>query len=236
MFDIALIGSFGAADAADHYLFHIAGIGVSPYITSMWIVMAFLILISFLATRNLQWRPTGLQNVVEMAFEALLDFLGGIMGKKAARKYFPFLATIFIFILFMNYSSVLPGSGTLPWLTTPTTTWSVTLALALCVFFSIHYYGIKEKGLGYFKHFIEPYPFFLPLNLLEEITKPLSLSLRLFGNMFGEKMVGMTLFGLVPLLLPLPAYFLGLLFGSIQAFVFTLLAAVYISTATSGGH
>lgn len=234
LFDLALIGSFGAADAADHYLFYIFGLGVSPYITSMWIIMAFIIILAFLSTRNLQWRPTGLQNAMELAIESLLDFLGGIMGsKKEAKKFFPFLATMFIFILFMNYSSVLPGSGILPWLTTPTTTWSVTLAMAIIVFFSIPYYGVKEKGFAYFKHFIEPYPFILPLNILEELTKPLSLSLRLFGNMFGEKMVGMTLFGLMPLILPLPAYFLGLLFGSIQAFVFTLLTAVYISTATS---
>ena len=88
MFDIALTGSFGAADAADHYLFYIFGLGVSPYITSMWIVMAFIILISFLATRNLQWRPTGLQNVMEFAFEALLDFLGGIMGKRQPENTF----------------------------------------------------------------------------------------------------------------------------------------------------
>lgn len=235
MLDIALAGSFGAAEHADHYLFHIFGVGVSAYITSMWIVMAFLSLIAYLATRNMQWIPTGkMQNFMEFAVEALLDFFGGIMGSKEhARKFFPFLATLFMFILFLNYSSVLPGSGNLPWLTTPTTTWSVTLALAVIVFFSIHYYGAKEKGLSYFKHFIEPYPFLLPLNIVEELTKPLSLSLRLFGNMFGEKMVGMTLFGLMPLILPLPAYFLGLLFGSIQAFVFTLLAAVYIANATA---
>lgn len=232
MLDIALAGSFGATD---HYLFHIAGFGVSAYITSMWIVMALLSTLAFLATRNMQWIPTGkLQNFMEFVVEALLNFLGEIMGgKEIARKFFPFLATLFLFILCLNYSSVLPGSGNLPWLTTPTTTWSVTLALAIVVFLSIHYYGVKEKGFSYFKHFIEPYPFLLPLNIIEELTKPLSLSLRLFGNMFGEKMVGMTLFGLMPLLLPLPAYFLGLLFGSIQAFVFTLLAAVYIGNATA---
>ena len=232
MLDFALAGSFGATD---HYLFHIFGVGVSAYITSMWIVMAMLSLLGFLATRNMQWIPTGkLQNFMEFVVEALIDFLGGIMGSREnAKKYFPFLGTLFLFILFLNYSSVLPGSGNLTWLTTPTTTWSVTLALAVVVFLAIHYYGVKEKGLGYFKHFIEPYPFLLPLNIIEELTKPLSLSLRLFGNMFGEKMVGMTLFGLMPLILPLPAYFLGLLFGSIQAFVFTLLAAVYISTSTA---
>jgi len=225
--------------SAEHHhgpqvLFNILGLEVTSEITTMWGVMIFLIIVSLLATRNLQRIPSGVQNVMELVIEKLMNFFAGIMGEKNARKYFVFLASIFIFILCANYSSMLPGAGFVPGLKPPTSNWSVTIGLAVIVFFATHFYGVKEKGLKYFKHFIEPFPFLLPLNILEEFVKPLSLSLRLFGNVFGEEMVVMTLFGLVPLILPVPAQLLGLLFGFIQAFVFTMLSAIYISTATSG--
>lgn len=212
------------------------GVGISAYITSMWIVMAVLTLTAYLATRNMKWKATGLQNAIELIVEMLLDFLTGVMGEEKAKKYFPYLGTIFIFIISMNYCSLLPLSGTLPWLTTPTATLSVTVGLALCTFSVTHFYGVKEKGLSYFKHFFQPYPFLFPLNVIDELVKPLSLSLRLFGNIFGEKMIGMTLFSMIPLIVPLPAYFLGILFGAIQAYVFTLLSAVYITNATASNH
>ena len=226
----------GVANAAEGPLFSVAGIEVSDYIFSMWLVMIALAIMAFMATRNLKWEPSGWQNFMERVVEGLLSFLGEIMGEENAKKYFGYLGTLFLFILFMNYSSVLPMSGKLPWLTTPTTTLSVTVGLAICTFSVTHFFGIKENGLSYFKHFFEPYWFLFPLMIIEEFVKPLSLSLRLFGNMFGEKLVAMMLFSMVPLIVPLPAYFLGLLFGTIQAYVFTLLSAIYISTATAGHH
>lgn len=230
------LGIANAAEAGHEPLATIFGIEISAYVTSMWIVMAALILVSYFATRNMKWLATGLQNAIELVVEMLLDFLSGIMGEEKAKKYFPYLATVFLFILTMNYCSLLPLSGTLPWLTTPTATLSVTVGLALCTFFVTHFYGIKERGLAYFKHLFQPYFFLFPLNVIDEIVKPLSLSLRLFGNIFGEKMIGMTLFSMIPLIVPLPAYFLGILFGAIQAYVFTLLSAVYISNATAKDH
>lgn len=229
-------GIANAAEAGDAPLATLFGIEISSYVTSMWLAMAMLILVSFFATRNMKWIPSGLQNAMELVVEKLLDFLADVMGEEKAKKYFPYLATVFIFILSMNYFSLLPLSGTLPGLTTPTSTLSVTVGLALCTFGVTHFFGIKEQGLGYFKHFIKPYAFLLPLNIIEELVKPLSLSLRLFGNVFGEKMIGMILFSMIPLIVPLPAYFLGLLFGAIQAYVFTLLSAIYIHTATGDGH
>jgi len=231
------VGIANAAEAGHHApVATIFGIEISSYTTSMWLVMALLIGVSFLATRDLKWFASGLQNFLELVVEKLLNFLSEVMGEEKARKYFPYLATVFIFILVMNYCSLLPGSGTISWLTTPTSTLSVTVGLALCTFSVTHFFGIKEKGLSYFKHFFQPYPFLFPLNIVEEIVKPLSLSLRLFGNIFGEKMIGMTLFSMIPLIVPLPAYFLGILFGAIQAYVFTLLSAIYIHTATDGHH
>jgi F-type H+-transporting ATPase subunit a len=138
--------------------------------------------------------------------------------------------------LISNYSGLLPGAGHTPGLKAPTSNWSVTVGLALVVFMSVIYFGVKERGVDYFKHFVQPIPVMLPMNIIEQFTRPLSLSLRLFGNVYGEEMVVAGLFSLVPLILPLPMMFLGLLFGFIQAFVFTLLASIYISEATETHH
>ncbi len=229
-----------AAEGAEHggALFSLFGLEVSSVVTTMWLLMAVLILVSYFATRKLSKLPeTRLQNALEFLLEFILGFLTQSMGsEEKAKKYFPVLASFFILILASNYSGLLPGAGHLPGLQAPTSTLSVTAAFAIVVFFSTHYYGVKEKGLSYFKHFIEPIPFLLPINIVEEFVRPLSLSLRLYGNVFGEEMVIAGLFALVPFILPLPMMILGLLFGLIQAFVFTLLAALYIATATAEGH
>lgn len=240
MFATPAYASAAAEKGAEHggALFSIFGLEVTSVITTMWLLMAVLLLVSYLATRNLSKLPESrLQNIMEFILEFILGFLTQTMGcEEKAKKYFPVLASFFILILASNYSGLLPGAGHLPGLQAPTSTLSVTAAFAIVVFFSIHYYGVKEKGLAYFKHFIEPIPFLLPLNIVEEFVKPLSLSLRLYGNVYGEELVIAGLFSLMPFFLPLPMMILGLLFGFIQAFVFTLLAALYIATATAKEH
>jgi len=207
-------------------------------VTTMWGLMLLITLLAYFATRRMEKVPESrLQNFMEFALESILGLLSQVMGKeKLAKRYFPLLASFFILILASNYSGLLPGAGHIPGLQAPTSTLSVTAGFALIVFVSTHYYGIKTKGIKYFKHFIEPLPFLLPLNIIEEFVKPLSLSLRLYGNIFGEEMVVASLFALVPLFLPLPMMILGVLFGLIQAFVFTMLAALYIATATAEHH
>ncbi|MDD2400950.1 MAG: F0F1 ATP synthase subunit A [Clostridia bacterium] len=209
---------------------------INSVTTTMWGLIIVIAVLSYFATRNVKKIPESrLQNFMEFALEGLLKFFGQVMGsEKIAKRYLPFLASFFILILCSNYSGLLPGAGLeLPGLQPPTSTWSVTAGFAIVVFLATHYYGVKKKGLKYFKHFIEPIPVLLPLNILEELVKPLSLSLRLYGNIFGEEMVVAGLFALLPLFLPLPMQLLGLLFGFIQALVFTMLASIYISTATA---
>lgn len=239
MFATPVYAATAAEGAAEHggALFTLFGwLEVTSVTTTMWGLMLVLAVVSFFTTRNLERIPTRrLQISMEIILEKLLGFLSGIMGDESkAKRYFPILASFFILILLSNYSGLLPGAGHIPGLQAPTSTWSVTIAFAVVVFFATHYFGIKAKGLGYFKHFIEPIPFLLPLNVLEEFTKPLSLSLRLFGNIYGEEMVIAGLFSLMPFFLPVPIQILSLLFGFIQALVFTLLASIYISTAASG--
>jgi F-type H+-transporting ATPase subunit a len=146
--------------------------------------------------------------------------------------YLPLLGTFFLFILMCNYSGLIPGAGHIDGFASPTADWNVTGALAIVVFFATHYYGIKAKGIGYFRHFITPFAAFLPLNLLEEVARPLSLTLRLFGNVFAEETIIFFLLVMAPFLVPVPMMALSLMLGAIQALVFTILATSYIGAAT----
>lgn len=211
---------------------------IDGYTVTTWGIMAVILLIAYFAGRNVQRVPRGAQNVLEFLLESLEGWLAGFMGSRhMARKYMPLLATFFLFILFSNYSGLLPGAGVLPWLKPPTSKWGTTVGLALIVFFATHFFAIKEKGLGeYLHHYVTPMPLLLPLNVLEEFIKPFSLSLRLFGNIFAEETLLAVLAFLIPLIIPVPIMALALLLGGIQAVVFTTLAAIYIGTAVSGHH
>ena len=224
-----------AAQAASHEggaLFFIGPLEVTSRVTTAWAIMAVLILVSYFATRNMKKVPTGAQNVMELILTLLRNFFDGILSPET-RKYFPLFATMFLFIIFSNYSGLLPSAGHLPGLAAPTSALGTTVGLAVVIFCSTHGLGVKEKGLGYFKHFIQPIALLLPLMILEEFIRPLSLSLRLFGNIFGEESVAEQVFGLCPYLAVLPIQVLGLLFGLIQAIVFTMLAAIYIDGAVA---
>lgn len=217
-------------------LFNIGPIEVSSVMITMLAITICLALVSFLGTRNMKLRPRGLQNFLEKSIEMLHNFIEDVLGDKT-RQYFPFLATMFIFILVSNYSGLLPFAGRMPGLAAPTATLSVTAALALCAFFMTHYGGIRQHGVGgYLKHFIKPFFFMLPLLLIDELVRPLSLSLRLFGNIYGEETVISQLFNLVPLVIPIIMQGLSLLMGFVQAMVFVLLSSIYISGALEEGH
>ena len=174
--------------------------------------------------------PGPLQNAAEMAVEKLQGFYGGILGPANARRYFPMMATFFIFIVVSNYIGLLPGAGQV--FTVPTATLSVTAGLAIIAFCMTHTVGIQRRGLkGYLKSFIKPFLLMLPLNLIEQIVRPFSLALRLYGNLYGEEMVTHELGNLFPLVLPLLMQVLSLLFCLIQAIVFTMLLSIYIEEA-----
>lgn len=225
-----------AAHELPDVVFHLFGkIPVYNYVITMWGIMLLLFLISWLSTRNMKKVPSGMQNVLEYGIEGLLNFFSDSMGAERARAYIPLLGTFFLFILFSNYSGVLPGIGVIPGMKVPTSEISVTAALAIITFFSVFILGIKKKGLRFFGHFLVPAAFMLPINIMDEFIHPLSLTLRLYGNIFGEEKIGEVL-GNMAGFLPIPMMFLGLLTGAIQAFVFTLLSSTYIATATEDHH
>lgn len=213
-------------------IFSIGPLEITGVVVTSWVIILLLTLFSILATRKMKPVPGVLQNAAEMAVESLENFFAGIMGRHHARKFFPVFATFFIFIVVSNYSGLLPGAGHLTGFSVPTACLSVTAALGLIAFFTTHTLGIRERGVKrYFKTFILPFALMLPINLIEQIVHPVSLALRLYGNLYAEEMVVEELYNMFPIILPLVMNVLSLLFCFVQAMVFTMLLSIYVSEA-----
>lgn len=211
------------------------GLEITSRVTTMWGIMAVLLILGWLAGRNVKRLPSGVQNVMEMLIETVQGIIGQVMDEERTRQFTPLLTSIFVFILASNYSGLLPGFGHLPGLAAPTSGWGVTAGLAIIIFFSVQIYGLKKNGIKVYKHMVEPWflsPLMLPLGLLEEFTRPFTLSIRLYANIFGGEMVVVAMLSAIPYFLPVLPLALEVIFGAIQAFIFTLLSAVYIATAT----
>jgi F-type H+-transporting ATPase subunit a len=206
------------------------------------LVAALICLVCFIATRKPEMIPGRLQNLVEMAVEGLSNFITDILGPRHGPRYVPFLGTLFIYILFMNLF------GLIPFMDSPTSSLNVTVALAIVVFLYSQFIGFKELGVvGWLDHMAGSprdaigwglVPLMLPIHLMGELAKPISLACRLFGNIFGEDMLlvafaslGITIlsFTHLPIGLPLqlPFLFLALLTSTLQALVFTVLSTIY---------
>lgn len=205
-----------------------------------WFVLATVIIYALLANTNLKPLPEGLQNFSEFVTEFIRDLAKTQVGEEEYLKWVPFLGTIFIFVFVSNWSGAL-----LPWklieipngeLAAPTNDINTTVALALLTSISYFYAGINKKGLAYFKRYVEPAVFLLPINILEDFSKPLSLSFRLFGNILADELVVGVLVALVPLVVPIPVMLLGVFTSAIQALVFATLAGAYIGEAIEDHH
>jgi F-type H+-transporting ATPase subunit a len=203
-----------------------------------WLVMATLLIIASLGTRNLNRTPKTFQNFIEYVLEFLQDIAKNQIGEHEYRPWVPYIATIFLFILGSNWAGAL-----IPWkliqlpsgeLAAPTNDINTTVALSLLTSLAYFYAGLRKNGLGYFSRYIEPTPVLLPINILEDFTKPLSLSFRLFGNVLADELVVSVFTLLVPILIPLPVMILGLFASSIQALIFSTLSAAYIGEAIEG--
>lgn len=209
-------------------VFYLGSIPVTSTVVNTWVIMAILLPLVYILTRKLSIVPRGSQHLLEMLAEFFYDLLEDNMGKEG-RKYLPLVGTLFVFILFLNLAWLIPG------MRPPTTDLSTTVGFAVVTIILVQLIGIKKQGLGgYIKHFFQPNPFLFPLNVIEELVKPVSLSLRLFANMFGEKTVVAVLFMLIPFLVPTPVMILGVIMGLIQALVFSLLTVVYITSFVQG--
>lgn len=217
---------------ASEVLFSVFSLDVTAEVVTMWGIIALLAVICLIATRNMKERPGRFQNMVETGVEYLVNFFSGILGEKKGRRYFPFLASLFVFIIFSNYSGLIPGAGIFRYFKAPTSSLSVTLGLGVVTFCALQFYALR-MGVGhFFKRFVSPVAFMLPLLIVDEFIKPASLALRLFGNIFGEETVTEELYNLIPIGAPVLMMALSLLFCAIQAVVFTMLTAIYLDEAT----
>lgn len=205
---------------------------VTGEVVMMWIILAVIAIISYFSTRHLKERPSGFQNIIECGVEYLDNFFTGLLEKKKARKYFSFLASLFVFIIMSNYVGLIPGVGMTPYFKSPTASLSVTIALGLITFCFLQVSGLRIGIKHYFKRFVSPVGFMLPLLILDEFIKPASLSLRLYGNVFGEETVTHELYNIIPIGAPVIMMVLSILFCAIQAMVFTMLVSIYLDEAT----
>ena len=225
--------SLAAVEVGEHFYWNIAGFTVHGQVLLVtWLVIAIILTVAVLGTSNLEQVPKGLQNFVESVYEYTADIAKDQIGEYEYRPWVPLVGTLFLFVFVANWLGAL-----VPWklitlpegeLAAPTNDINTTVALSLLTSISYFYAGFKAKGLGFFARYISPTPIFLPLNILEDFTKPLSLSFRLFGNVLADEIVVAVLCFLVPVFVPLPVMVLGIFASSVQALVFSTLTAAYI--------
>ena len=204
-------------------------ININETIVFTWIVMALLVILAWLSTRRISIEPPipRTQSLVEIIIGYMKSQIREI-AQMDPDRYLPFSGTLFLFISLANLLDIVPGYRP------PTSSLSTTAALAICVFFAVPIYGIAQRGvISYFKHYMEPTPLMLPFNIIGEVSRTLAMAVRLFGNMMSESMLIAILLSIAPLFLPVLLQLLGLLIGQVQAYIFGVLATVYIVSASS---
>ena len=193
-----------------------------------WVVMAVLVLFSWLVTRRLSTGPelSRGQNLLEVLVEGIRHQIREVSNKDPG-PYLPFVGTLFLLIATANLLTVVPGY------VPPTGSLTTTAALAACVFFAVPIYGIAQRGVGeYLKQYVRPTPLMLPFNIIGEFSRTLALAVRLYGNMMSGTVIAAILLALLPIFVPVAMQLFGLLIGMIQAYIFAILAMVYIASAT----
>jgi len=206
-------------------VFHVGPVAITGSVITTWILMMALLLASFVVTRHLEMIPSGVQAITETFIDGIEQQIRGIVNREPA-EFLPLLGTLFIFLVTANLSALVPG------VRAPTASIETPAALAAIVFFSVHVFGVKRNGLGgYLKNYLKPNPFLLPLNILSEFTRTFSLMMRLFGNIMSDELVIAIVVTLAGLMVPIPFMAFEIFVGLIQAYIFTVLAAVYIGGA-----
>lgn len=203
-------------------LFHLGPIPLTEPVVTTWGLIAGLTVVSYAITRTLERRPSRWQAVLEILLTTIEDQITETM-QTAGRPFVPLLGTLFIFLACANVMGVLPG------VKPPTASIETAAALAAIVFLAVHVYGLRRRGLrAYLGSYAKPTVVMLPLNILSEITRTFSLMVRLFGNVLSGEFVIATVLALAGLFVPIPLMALEILIGLIQAYIFTVLAAVFI--------
>jgi len=206
-------------------LFHLGPVTITRPVVTTWVIMLVLTAACWLVTRRLKALPDGRQAVLEIIVAGIAAQIEDVI-RKDPRPFLQLLGTLFIFLVTANLSGLLPG------VEAPTSKLETPAALALIVFFSVHYFGIRARSLrGYLASFAKPKLIMLPLNILSELTRTFSLMLRLFGNIMSGEFIIALIVALAGLFVPIPLMALEILIGIVQAYIFTVLAAVFIGAA-----
>jgi F-type H+-transporting ATPase subunit a len=201
----------------------VSGLNISASVTTSWVLMAFLLAISWLSARSLRKSPGSYQVALEGIVIAMEDAIEAVLPGKCD-LVFPFVATLWIFILLSNLAGIVPG------LHSPTADLSVTSSLAILVFLSVHWFGIRAEGLvAYLRHYVRPSPLLLPFHLISEVSRTLALAVRLFGNVMSLEMGYALVLMVAGFLVPIPLLMLHLVEAVIQAYLFGILALIYIA-------
>jgi F-type H+-transporting ATPase subunit a len=215
----------GHSPLASTVLFHLGPVAITRPVVTTWAIIAVLGLTSWFMSRRLTLRPDRRQAVVELIVTGIVSQIDEVI-RKDPRPFLPLIGTLFIFLVAANVSGVLPG------VEAPTSKLETPAALALIVFIAVHFFGMRARGLfGYLASFARPKLIMLPLNIISEVTRTFSLMVRLFGNvMSGEFLIALVV-ALAGLFVPIPLMALEILIGLIQAYIFTVLATVFIGAA-----
>lgn len=211
-------------------LLHAGSLPITEQVVVTWGIMVLLVLGSWIVTRRLLPEPSRMQALLELLVTGIQNQIEEIV-RRDSRPLLPLLGTLFLYLVAANVAGIVPG------LQAPTSRIETPAALALIVFFAVHYLGVRAHGLrGYLARFVKPRLIMLPLNVLSEITRTFSLMVRLFGNvMSGEFLIALVL-ALAGLFVPVPLMALELLIGIVQAYIFSVLATVFIGAAVGDSH
>ena len=210
---------------ASTVLFRLGPLAITRPVVTTWAIMAVLILVSWLVTRRLKLHPDRRQTVLELIVTGIMAQIDQVIRKNPG-PFLPLLGTLFIFLVAANLSGVLPG------VEAPTGKLETPAALAVIVFAAVHYFGVRARGfLGYLASFAKPKLIMLPLNIVSEVTRTFSLMVRLFGNVMSGEFVIALVVALAGLFVPIPLMALEILVGLVQAYIFTVLATVFIGAA-----
>jgi F-type H+-transporting ATPase subunit a len=206
-------------------LFDLGPVAITRPVVTTWVIIAVLTGFCWIITRQLKVQPDRRQAVLEIVVTTIAQQIEDVI-RKDARPFLPLLGTLFIFLVAANLCGLLPG------VQAPTSKLETPAALALIVFFSVHYLGVRTRGVrGYLATFAEPKLIMLPLNIVSQLTRTFSLMVRLFGNVMSGEFVIALVVALAGLFVPIPLMVLEILIGIVQAYIFTVLAAVFIGAA-----
>jgi F-type H+-transporting ATPase subunit a len=205
-------------------LFHFGPLGISATVVTTWGGMLLLWLLSRALGPRLQVKPAGVQTAVEGVIVTIESAIGQVLSPEQTRQVLPFVATLWIYLVLANLIGLVPG------LRSPTGDLSATSALALLVFLSVHWFGVRANGLrNYLRHYLAPTPLLLPFHLISEVTRTVALAVRLFGNIMSLEMAALLILWVAGLLAPVPILMLHIVEALVQAYIFGMLALIYIA-------